>query len=95
MISVGGTSLFLDANAQRQSETVWNENGIKDNNELTRGGPAGAAGGGCSYNFVAPQWQQHLSDWSLTACGSKRLAADISAVADPYTGFDTYHERCL
>ncbi len=90
VISVGGTSLLLDANAQRQSETVWNENGIKDNSELARGGPVGAEGGGCSLNYVAPQWQQHLSDWSLTACGTKRLSADISAVGDPYTGFDTY-----
>jgi hypothetical protein len=44
VISVGGTSLLLDANAQRQSETVWNENGIKDNSELARGAPVGAEG---------------------------------------------------
>jgi hypothetical protein len=91
VIAVGGTSLLLDANAQRQSETVWNENGIKDNSELARGGPVGAEGGGCSLNYVAPQWQQHLSDWSRTACGTKRLSADISVVGDPYTGFDTYN----
>jgi hypothetical protein len=28
--------------------------------------------------------------WTSTACGSKRLDNDISAVADPYTGFDIY-----
>jgi hypothetical protein len=28
--------------------------------------------------------------WTNTLCGSKRLDNDISAVADPYTGFDIY-----
>jgi hypothetical protein len=30
VVSVGGTSLFLGQNAARQSEAVWNDNGVKD-----------------------------------------------------------------
>jgi len=91
VVAVGGTSLLLNQNGTRQSETVWNENGIKDHFEETIGSPLGASGGGCSLFATAPTWQQKLGDWSRTACGTKRLDADVSAVADPYTGFDTYN----
>ena len=30
------------------------------------------------------------SSWAGTACGTKRLDNDVSAVGDPYTGFDIY-----
>ena len=51
----------------------------------------GAGGGGCSLFVTAQMWQQKLKVWPKTACGTKRLAADVSAVTDPYTGFDTFN----
>ena len=90
VVSVGGTSLLLNQNGTRQSEYVWNNNGTGDHLEGIIGTPQGAEGGGCSSVVTAPAWQQGLAVWAQTACGTKRLAADVSAVADPYTGFDTY-----
>jgi len=88
--AIGGTSLYLGQNATRQSETVWNDNGPKDFWEQNFGIPLGAGGGGCSTLFTAQSWQTSLSVYPSTACGTKRLDADISAVADPLTGFDIY-----
>jgi subtilase family serine protease len=90
VVAVGGTSLFLDQNGGRQSETTWNDNGPQDYYELNVGLPFGAGGGGCSTLFPAQGWQTSLSVWASTACGGFRLDADISAVADPLTGFDIY-----
>lgn len=90
VVAVGGTSLYLGQTAARQSETVWNDNGPRDYWESAFGEPLGASGGGCSTTESAPAWQKNLSDWSETACGKHRLVADISAVADPLTGFDVY-----
>lgn len=50
----------------------------------------GNGGGGCSTIFSAPAWQSSLAGWSQTGCGSERLSADVSAVADPYTGVAVY-----
>ena len=91
VVSVGGTSLYLNQNGTLQSQTVWNEDGTKAHVEQSVGAPMGASGGGCSRFVTAPAWQQKLKVWPQTACGTKRLAADVSAVADPYTGFDTYN----
>jgi hypothetical protein len=69
---------------------VWNENGSSD----VAGGnlffSMGASGGGCSTEVTAQTWQKNVANYSQTTCGSKRLAGDISAVADPYTGYDIY-----
>jgi hypothetical protein len=91
VVAVGGTSLYLNQNGTRQSETAWNENGAKDHWEMAFGATLGASGGGCSLFIAAKGWQDKVSDWAQTGCGTKRLDADISAVADPYTGFDTYN----
>ena len=90
VVSVGGTALYLGQNAARQSETVWNDNGVKDVLEQGFGTPLGAAGGGCSGLFSAQGWQKSLSVWSSTGCGTHRLAADVSADADYLTGLDIY-----
>jgi subtilase family serine protease len=48
------------------------------------------AGSGCSNYIAKPSWQS-----SLTGC-SKRIAADVAAVADPNTGvavYDSYGSR--
>jgi hypothetical protein len=90
VISVGGTSLYLNQTGGRQSETVWNENGPGDVWQQTVGGPLGAGGGGCSTLIAAPRWQTFEKGWANTACGTKRLVADVSAVGDSFTGFDIF-----
>jgi subtilase family serine protease len=91
VVAVGGTSLYLGQNATRQSETVWNTNGVQDFFQQNFPGlPLGAGGGGCSTRFAAPRWQTHLSVWPSTGCGTMRLSADVSSVGDSVTGFDIY-----
>ncbi|HEX4090217.1 MAG TPA: S8 family serine peptidase [Trebonia sp.] len=87
-VSVGGTSLYLDQNGHRQSESVWNDNGPRDYFEQAFERALGAGGGGCSTMFNARDWQTSLGVWNGTGCGSKRLDNDVSAVADYLTGFD-------
>ncbi len=88
VVAVGGTSLKLNENGTRNSETVWNDSGRPSHEEEFK--QYAATGGGCSTLFTAPSWQQSVPGWTNTACGSKRLDNDIAAVADPYTGFDIY-----
>jgi len=88
VVAVGGTSLHLNENGTRNSESVWNDSGRPSHTEEFK--QYSATGGGCSTLFTAPSWQQNVPGWTNTACGSKRLDNDISAVADPYTGFDVY-----
>jgi subtilase family serine protease len=96
VVAVGGTTLpdtGKQAKPVRQSETVWNENGPADSvgaQGPPNGGPHGASGGGCSKLFAAQRWQRHVAGYKATGCGTKRLAADVSAIADPQTGFDVY-----
>jgi len=89
-VSVGGTSLYLGQGAARQSETVWNDNGVRDVLQQALAAPLGAGGGGCSTLFSAQHRQTSLGAWGSTRCGSKRLVSDVSAVADYLTGFDIY-----
>ena len=88
VVAVGGTELSLSAGGVWQSERVWNEDPDPE------GGNAGAAGGGCSTAFKAPEWQQQVPDWSAVGCGTgteaKRAVADIAADADPYSGVAIY-----
>lgn len=94
VVAVGGTALGLNANGTRQEEDVWNENGADDqagmDPYLGWTGAQGASGGGCSGIYSAPAWQAGASGYANTGCGSKRLAGDVAALADPYTGFDVY-----
>ena len=87
VVAVGGSSLSLNANGTRNGETVWDDDSLGAVNPIGNGG---ASGGGCSTVFPAPSWQTSFSDSASTACGSYRLAADVSADADPFTGFDVY-----
>jgi transcription initiation factor TFIIIB Brf1 subunit/transcription initiation factor TFIIB len=91
VVAVGGTKLTdtgKKSTTVRKAETVWNENGKADDVGGPANTPEGASGGGCSALFAAKRWQHDVAGYSKTGCGSKRLAADISAVADPNTGFD-------
>ena len=91
VIGVGGTSLYLNANATRMREDVWNENGPSDAFGWLSGQKLGASGGGCSTTFSAPGWQSSVNDYPSMGCASgKRSAVDIAAIADPYTGYDIY-----
>jgi hypothetical protein len=91
VVAVGGTALTPSAvNGARHSETVWNENGLDDKTGWAARHNEGASGGGCSTQYSAHAWQTQVAGYSTTGCGTKRLAADISADADPHTGFDVY-----
>jgi PKD repeat protein len=86
VVAVGGTTLKLNGSGKRRSETVWNGNAAFDGSEFIEG----ASGGGCSTLFTAEPWQQAMPGFAATGCAGKRVAADVSAVADPHTGFDIY-----
>lgn len=90
VIAVGGTTLQLNNNGSRAAETVWNNDGSLDLLGRTMGAPIGASGGGCSKLYRAQHWQRKVAGWSQTGCGQKRLATDVSALADPFTGYDIY-----
>ena len=90
VVAVGGTTLQLNDDGTRTGESVWNENGTFDNTGFYAGAPQGASGGGCSTLYPAQKWQYSVAHYNQTACGRKRLAADVSALADPNTGFDIY-----
>jgi hypothetical protein len=90
VVAVGGTSLYLNENGTRSSETVWNHDGPGDEVGLKEKSAEGASGGGCSTLFTAPPWQQNVPGWAASGCEGKRLDNDVAAVADPYTGFDIY-----
>lgn len=90
VVAVGGTSLVLNSDGTRNAEAVWNENGPADSQGIRYHAEIGASGGGCSLNFTAQAWQSHIAGFSNTGCGTSRLGADVSALADPYTGYDIY-----
>lgn len=70
--NVGGTALSTDADFRWLGEQSWTDV------PLTQG-----SGGGISSLFDRPQWQASVSS---TANTLRRMAPDISAVADPNTG---------
>jgi hypothetical protein len=86
VVAVGGTTLELNDEAQRENETVWNGNGPVDDSEYVEG----ATGGGCSGLFTAETWQQATPGYAAAGCEGKRLAADVSADANPYSGIEIY-----
>ncbi len=86
VVAVGGTTLTLTEGGARESESVWNGNGPGDSSFYVEG----ASGGGCSTLFTAKPWQHDVAGFTATGCGTKRLDADVAAVADPLTGFDIY-----
>jgi PKD repeat protein len=86
VVSVGGTTLELNGSGKRSSETVWNGNGALNKSEFIEG----ATGGGCSTLFSAERWQETTPGYAATGCAGKRVAADVSADANPNTGFEIY-----
>ncbi|NEM92428.1 S53 family peptidase [Galbitalea soli] len=93
--SVGGTSLGIDKNGKISFETGWGDaldKIVKDSTgALSYSTPlpgalfGGGAGGGASAYFTEPTYQKGVVPSSLS--GGFRVSPDISALADPYTGF--------
>ena len=95
VVGVGGTTLNLNPNGTRASETVWNDNGpfdaVGNAFALTYGITGGAAGSGCSSIYNAQVWQKNVSGYSTLGCGATlRNGVDVAADADYFTGFDMY-----
>ena len=86
VVAVGGTTLQLNPDATRGSETVWNSNGPHNSSTTLVGG----SGGGCSRIYAAPAWQSAAVGYASTGCAGKRLSSDVAAVGDPKTGYDVY-----
>ena len=90
VVGVGGTSLYLNPDSTRASETVWNSNGPADFDGYLLGAPLGASGSGCSTTYSAFPWQRDLPGYAGLGCGYLRSSVDVAAVADPFTGYDIY-----
>jgi subtilase family serine protease len=93
VLAVGGTTVTTNLDGSRHAETVWNSNGDEDTNGYDGAnwtGPQGASGGGCSTTYNAPSFQSQATGFSDTGCGTRRMTGDVSADADPGTGYDVY-----
>lgn len=76
VLACGGTSLQASG-GKVKSETVWNN-----------GPGAGATGGGVSDVFPLPLWQAEAGVPKPKAARGGRGVPDVSAVADPTTGYE-------
>ena len=83
--AVGGTSILNDPGASTETVAGWGNNAVS----IAMAGVAdppiqlgfqGGAGGGESVHYGKPSWQKGLP-------GTGRQVPDVSALADPYTGF--------
>jgi kumamolisin len=81
VISVGGTTLMVDAQGGRVAEWAWSGD--------SGGANAGGSGGGISVLFPTPTWQLNVAGASLKG---KNLP-DVSLVADPFTGYAAYSAK--
>jgi subtilase family serine protease len=91
--AVGGTTLGIGLKDPRDFETGWSDNGYVDTGTgWFNDGEIGAAGGGQSLLWAQPAYQRGVVPKSLaTPPGNRgglvRTTPDISALADPFTGF--------
>jgi kumamolisin len=76
-LGCGGTTLTANGQAI-QSEVVWNETASND----------GATGGGISIAYPLPTWQQNAKVPNGPNGSSGRGVPDVSANADPLTGYE-------
>jgi subtilase family serine protease len=91
--AVGGTSMAIDASGRRQFETGW-ETGKSPLTDGAYPEPIffGGAGGGTSRLFAEPFYQKGIVPDALarqnqTGNNRGRVVPDVSALADPNTGF--------
>jgi subtilase family serine protease len=91
--AVGGTTLGVGNTVARLFETGWSTEAQEDvSNAWSAAGEAGASGGGPSLLWAQPAYQRGVVPSSLaTAPGNRgglvRAVPDVSALADPLTGF--------
>ena len=85
--AVGGTAILNEPGSSRQFTSSWGDNftplqvaGIVTRPSAANASFTGGGGGGESVYWPKPQWQSGLP-------GTGRQTPDISALADPYTGF--------
>lgn len=82
--AVGGTSILNNPYGTGQIVAGWGNDFVLINSfgvvDPPGGGFDGGAGGGQSVYFAKPSWQKALS-------GPGRHVPDVSALADPFTGF--------
>jgi subtilase family serine protease len=93
--AVGGTSIAIDQRGKIAYETGWGDTldqiVASSKGKLSYTDPlpgallAGGAGGGRSTVFAQPSYQRGVVPSALAA--GQRVSPDISALADPYTGF--------
>jgi subtilase family serine protease len=92
-IAVGGTTLGIGKGGTRLFETGWSDNAYAlDSSSWSPLGEAGAAGGGPSLIWAEPAYQDGVVPAAMVTApgnrgGTVRSVPDISADADPYTGF--------
>ena len=92
-IAVGGTTLGIGKANNRLFETGWSTaESILSGSQWFLLGEQGASGGGPSLLWKEPSYQKHVVPAALTTIagnrgGSVRSVPDISADADPFTGF--------
>ncbi len=83
-VSVGGTRLILNSNGSIKSETGWTDT---NNN--------GASGGGISQVFKLPSYQSAISLPLKADEKEGRAVPDVSANADPDTGYAVYFQGAM
>lgn len=79
VVGVGGTALQVDANGAYQSESVWS-----NPNAQGRGPNGVGGGGGISNHFIRPAYQNGVQN------NANRTVPDVSADADPNTGYSVF-----
>jgi kumamolisin len=86
VIGVGGTSLQLDGNNNYAGESVWANAADK-----TRAATGAGSGGGISALWPSQPWQNAPgTDNQYSKGKGKRQVPDVSANADPATGYAIY-----
>src|SRR6266568_2046806 len=83
VIGVGGTTLQLNVGAYG-SESVWS-----NPSAIQHGPKGGGAGGGISNTFARPTWQQGSGVQNQYSNGNREVP-DVTADADPSTGYAVY-----
>ncbi len=85
--AVGGTT--MSSLGPRPTEQVWNNGGNPLGNLL--GIQSGAGGGGISSRWAMPGYQSNAPSWLHVTQSHARETPDVSADADPNTGYLIYY----
>jgi kumamolisin len=82
-VSVGGTALSMTSTGAYAGETAWDDT-------LEQSG----GGGGLSLDYNRPAWQVGPGVANQFSNGRRQLP-DVSAAADPWSGWDTYTDGAM